>query len=262
MWILIIIVVTVIIIWAITGNNSDNEKIRNYNLNSGGLRSKFRTFSNVMEFKYNYDLKFDDGRNLCYQKEVTNDDFQIGIVNIGIKLDFSNRPILYSKFINSQKTLNGLEIINFISDAHLIEDSIARTLKSINLRNNNEKNMMNNFNENMPEFWMEKAVESFMSSDLKKAKAFAKQAYRMDDSNIDYAFFYILSLLNKNKTLSIFELKNNINEIDIVMKDLRQKRINGLMNEQQENKFVELSDESYKYFEFVQNLEMRLDNGF
>ncbi len=136
MWIILIILVAVIIIWAITSNNSDNEKIRDYNLHTGGLKTRFSKFVEILEEEYYYPLKFDDGRNICFEKETVNDNLQYGNLNIGIKLDYSNRPILYSSFTTNNQVTKGLEIVNFdFNDSESLRKVIIKTLKSINIDN-------------------------------------------------------------------------------------------------------------------------------
>lgn len=115
MWTIIIILVAIFVIWAIVSNNSDNEKIREYNLNSGGLKSRFPNFSYLMENEYNFNLKFDDGRNLCFSKRTMNNIAGIGELNVGLKLDISNQPMIYSNFkyeFNGQ-TAQGTNVSGF-----------------------------------------------------------------------------------------------------------------------------------------------------
>ncbi len=119
---------------------------------------------------------------------------------------------------------------------------------------------MSNFNETMPEFWAEKAIIYIQKNDLNTARPAAEMAYKMEKNNIEYAFIYLLTLIDKSKHLSLMQLKRNLENADLVMKDLQQKRLNNILNPQQLEKYLEFVDEKYEFFQFVQDLEMRLDN--
>ena len=128
MWILIIILIAGIIIWTIASNNTDNEKIRNYNNKQGGLRSQFLNFSNILENKFNMNLKYDDGRKMCYQKESS-----IGELNIGVHLDFANYKIIYSKIIKKDGSLIKGQDVTYpiIDDIKLVEDCVNISIKNL-----------------------------------------------------------------------------------------------------------------------------------
>ena len=105
MWIIFIIVVAVIVIWAITGNNNDNEKIRQHYNNEGGFKSNFPNFVHILENEIGLTLKYDNGRKFCYTRT---DNF--GELNIGIKLEFNNVQVIFSELVNNGFKKEGINI--------------------------------------------------------------------------------------------------------------------------------------------------------
>jgi hypothetical protein len=118
MWTIIILIIAVVIIWAIVSNNNDNEKIREYNLYSGGLKTKFPNFAYLLTNEYNFNLKFDDGRNMCFSKKTMNSIAALGELNIGLKLDVANQPIIYSsfKYDFNEQTAKGTNVSGFFDN--------------------------------------------------------------------------------------------------------------------------------------------------
>ncbi|KQR91995.1 hypothetical protein ASG01_13435 [Chryseobacterium sp. Leaf180] len=128
MWTFIVIIIAAIIIWAIVSNNTDNEKIREHNNRQGGLKSQFLSFSNILENKFNMNLKYDDGRMIRYKKEVS-----IGELNIGVHLDYANFKIIYSEIIKKDGTIIKGQNVTYpiVDDVKLMEDSINFSIKNL-----------------------------------------------------------------------------------------------------------------------------------
>lgn len=136
MWTILIIIIAAVIIWIITSNNNDNEKIRNLNLESGGLKTKFPNFTNLLQNNYNFNLKYDDGRNISFSRKALYRKTDLGELTIGIKLDTYNTLIIYSNFkcIYNNRIVNGINVSGF-SDNNIesLERCISKSIESLDI---------------------------------------------------------------------------------------------------------------------------------
>lgn len=121
---------------------------------------------------------------------------------------------------------------------------------------------MYTFDHTMPEFWIQNAIEKIQENDFNSARPLAKMGYDLEKSNIEYGFIYMMTLLDQNYSLSLFQMKNNLESLDKVIAELETFKIKNLMNQKQLDKFRELKMERYEFFVFVSDCEMRLSNGF
>ncbi|QIG88670.1 hypothetical protein G6R40_02850 [Chryseobacterium sp. POL2] len=121
---------------------------------------------------------------------------------------------------------------------------------------------MNAFDHTMPEFWIQNAIEKIQENDFNSARPLAKMGYNLEKSNIEYGFIYMITLLDQNYSLSLFQMKNNLESLDKVIEELEILKNNNSMNQKQLDKFRELKLERYEFYFFVSDCEMRLNNGF
>ena len=136
MWTILIIIIAAVIIWIIISNNNDNEKIRNLNLESGGLKTKFPNFTNLLQYNYNFNLKYDNGRNISFSRKSLCGKTDLGELTIGIKLDTYNTFIIYSnfKFTYNNQIVNGINVSGF-SDNNIesLERCISKSIESLDI---------------------------------------------------------------------------------------------------------------------------------
>jgi hypothetical protein len=127
MWIILIIIVAVIVIWAISSKNSDDEKVREYYNNSGGFKSNFPNFINILENDFGMILKYDDGRKFCYKK---NDNS--GELNIGLKLEMNNVRVMFSEFTKNGHTQKGTNVtFHSDTDNELLTRSVKKSIENL-----------------------------------------------------------------------------------------------------------------------------------
>ena len=127
MWTIIILIVVGIVIWAFVSNNSDNEKIRDFYNKTGGLNSRHKDFTDILENEYKMTLKYDDGRKFCYKKQINS-----GELNIGLKLEIDNTGVIFSEVIKNGITQKG-KIVTYRNNIgkKLLEDSIKLSVIDI-----------------------------------------------------------------------------------------------------------------------------------
>ncbi|MGX9987534.1 hypothetical protein [Soonwooa purpurea] len=129
MWIIVILVIAGVIIWVFASSNNDNEKIRDYNNQTGGLKNRHQKFVNILEKKYDMSLKYDDGRKIYYEKKYPNGD-----LNIGLKLEFDNSHVIFSEFTKNSGTLiKGKNVTYYNYDDKIIEKSINTSILDLPL---------------------------------------------------------------------------------------------------------------------------------
>jgi len=189
MWTFIIVLVTIIIIWAIISNKNDNEKTREYFNNKGGLKAIFPNLVNILENDYNMTLKYDDGRKFCYKK-IENDKE----LNIGLKLEFNNVKVIFSELHKKGNLLKGTDV-TFYSDNDynelnkLIQLSIANLNTSINIEYHPKKHLkewqdfiLTSNDENFIDFHVKSL---FIIDDINPKKFIANLSYKKVGFNID-----------------------------------------------------------------------------
>jgi tetratricopeptide (TPR) repeat protein len=129
MTILIIIIVAFVILSAVLSMKS-YEKVRNDNLDKGGLRNSYPVFIQYLTTNLSMTLETDTGRSFTFSK--AEKDFRI---SIGIKLDLEDQPTLFSRITNDFDKLKGLDIlgVNF-NDTKSINDCIIRSIEDAKLK--------------------------------------------------------------------------------------------------------------------------------
>lgn len=95
-WIFFIILILIVLF--IISNLTHNKAVEQHHINQGGFRKSFQTFTNHLENFYEMTLVSDTGRSFTYSKEINDTNGNKGNLIIGIKLDMTNEPIIFSKF--------------------------------------------------------------------------------------------------------------------------------------------------------------------
>ncbi|KQS89191.1 hypothetical protein [Chryseobacterium sp. Leaf394] len=184
MWTIIIILVAIFIIWVFISNNNDNEKIRNLNNNNGGLRKQFPNFTKFIEEDLNMIIKYDDGRNICYKKSEI-----LGELNIGLKLEFDNTKVIYSKFIRNDGTTQiGKNVTYpFTNEMSLIEKCINTSIQDLNIiaeKQTSYDNVKDNVTDSQKEKYLKHWLEVICNTDKEDGLHYhALYLYKLDDIN-------------------------------------------------------------------------------
>ncbi len=127
MWTVIIVIIAAIIIWAVVSNKNDNEKIRDFYNETGGLIQRHQKFTEILQQKYGMKLKYDDGRKFCYKKAVAS-----GELNIGLKLEMDNTGTIFSELIQNGASNKGKNVTYYNNaNKQLLEDSIKMSIIDI-----------------------------------------------------------------------------------------------------------------------------------
>lgn len=198
MWIILIIIVAVIVIWAISSKNSDDEKVREYYNNSGGFKSNFPNFINILENDFGMTLKYDDGRKFCYKK---NDNS--GELNIGLKLEMNNVKVMFSEFTKNGQVQKGTNI-TFYSDTdneHLTR-TIKKSIENLNTSLNEEIIQKKHFKEwkefiadcDNEDFIIEHVNALYIFDDIDPKKFLANLNYKKIGFNFEPEFQPTLSM--------------------------------------------------------------------
>ncbi|QIG88669.1 hypothetical protein G6R40_02845 [Chryseobacterium sp. POL2] len=126
MWTIIIILVAIFIIWAIVSNNKDNEKIRDFYIQTGGLVARHKNFTDILEQDYDMVLKYDDGRRFCFKKQLST-----GELNIGLKLESDNSGTIFSEIIENGVNRKGQNVVYRDLGKERLRDSIKLSVNNI-----------------------------------------------------------------------------------------------------------------------------------
>ena len=189
MWTIIIIIVAVIIIWAISSNSSDNEKIREHYNNVGGLKSNFPNFVNILENDFGMTLKYDDGRKFCYKKTDSS-----GELNFGLKLEFNNVKVIFSELTKNGNTQKGTNVtFHFDTDEELLTKSIKRSIENLKVSQNTEistkkhKQEWKEFiaNSENDDFIFEHVNDLYIFDDIDPKKFLVNYQYKKMGFNLD-----------------------------------------------------------------------------
>ena len=129
MWPVIIIVIIGLFIYF----NNQNKEVQNANLSQGGYRKSFPILTNHLENYYEMSFFGDDGTKFSYQKSIKDVNGDLGNLIIGVKLDMTGKPLLFSEFNSLYKGhFSGIPVasINF-NDIKTIDECINISLNKI-----------------------------------------------------------------------------------------------------------------------------------
>lgn len=126
MWTIIITLAAIFVIWAIVSNNKDNEKIRDFYNQTGGLSTRHKNFTDILENDYNMTQKYDDGRRFCYKKKIYS-----GELNIGLKLEIDNTGTIFSELIENGISKKGKNVVYRDLSKEQLRDSIKLSINDI-----------------------------------------------------------------------------------------------------------------------------------
>ena len=124
----VIIIILILIALFVISNQKHNIAIEKQNLNNGGLRKSFPTFTNHLENFYDMTFTIDTGRDFTYSKVINDSNGNKGQLMIGVKLNMLDDPLIFTKFRSKYNgEFLGLDVtgINF--------DSIKSIDKCINI---------------------------------------------------------------------------------------------------------------------------------
>jgi hypothetical protein len=131
----------------VISNFNHNKSLKEYHLGNGGLRKSFETFTNYLDNNCNMTFLNDTGKNFSYYKEISDTNDNKGTLIIGIKLDITNTPLIYSSFRSKYKgefsgvDVTGVDFESIESISRCINISLER-LKTQGILN--YQNLQNN----------------------------------------------------------------------------------------------------------------------
>jgi hypothetical protein len=96
MWIIVGIIIIGIILY-FSGKNH-NKEVQSVNLSNGGYRKSFSILTNHLENYYEMSFLSDNGRKFAFQKQIKDVNGDLGNLIIGVKLDMTDKPLLFSEF--------------------------------------------------------------------------------------------------------------------------------------------------------------------
>lgn len=96
----VIIIVLAVIVFFVISSQRDNKKVEEHFLKQGGLRKSYPILVNHLENYHKMEFSNDTGRYFSYSKNINEEDIDLGLLIIGVKLEMNNNTNLFSKFVN------------------------------------------------------------------------------------------------------------------------------------------------------------------
>ncbi len=132
MWTIIIVVIAVIVLISIVSAQQRNKEVKKLLISQGGMRKSFPVLANHLENFYEMSFVNDTGRSFSYSKPLKDTNSNTGTLTIGVKLDITNTPILFSTFQSSFRgefegmPVSGLQFDNVESIDNCINISLDK----------------------------------------------------------------------------------------------------------------------------------------
>jgi hypothetical protein len=101
MWTIIIVIVVIVLLISVFASQQQNNEVAKANISQGGMRKSFPVLTNHLENFYGMTFVNDTGRNFSYAKQLKDTNNNTGTLSIGVKLDMTNTPMLFSKYQSS-----------------------------------------------------------------------------------------------------------------------------------------------------------------
>lgn len=181
MWIIIIIIIIGIIFFF--NSKSHNKEVQNANLSNGGYRQLFSIFTNHLENYYEMSFLSDNGRKFSFQKQIKDVNGDLGNLIVGVKLDMTDKPLLFSEFQSLYKgqydgipvssvDFNSIETIdkcinisiNKIKEQGIIDYSTENNKITSHNTNNEFIKEWNNFNAEFSDTDLSEKIDFFVNS--------------------------------------------------------------------------------------------------
>jgi len=204
MWTIIFVIIAVIVLISIFRTQQRNNEIKKLLVSQGGMRKSFPVLTDHLENFYEMSFVNDTGRSFSYSKPLKDSNNNTGTLTIGVKLDITNEPILFSNFQSSFRgEFEGIPVsgINF--------DNVETIDKYINISLDKLKS------QNVIEFTNTKSkltshsASSVFISDWDSFRKELSDTHLADSIDVFINRFFIPDMIDRQKFMENLDILHN-----------------------------------------------------